>query len=270
MMTFNAKMLFDDKGYVFGSRLLTHGIFWLVYYVAFSLIWMREEQGYFASFYLEFLLLPPRILCVYCVVYALIPRYLLERRFSLFLTSYAAVLSVAASLQSGAIWFFYEGLLYPQKETLFTFHYWIRNLMLINSTVIFIGAISILKRYLDLKSQFDDLLDIKNSPQTLELVADRRTYVVETNEIAYVQGMGNYVEVHLENGKKLTTYSSIKSMLNRLPEGFVRVHKSYIVNSLHIESFSGGDICVGGVQIPRGKEQSDLQLTSMMRRPLIS
>ncbi|WP_185969194.1 LytTR family DNA-binding domain-containing protein [Aliiglaciecola sp. M165] len=266
MMTLNTANLIDDRGYLFGSRLLTHGLFWMAYYVVFSLIWMREEHGYFASFYLEFLLLPPRILCVYCVVYVLIPRYLLERRFSLFLTSYIAILSVAASLQSAAIWFFYDGLLYPQSDIVFSLHYWIKNLMLINSTVVFIGAISILKHYLRLRTQLKSELQRRNIEQPLELVVDRRTYFVELSDIAYIQGMGNYVEVYLCNGKKLTTYSSIKSMLSRLTEGFVRVHKSYIVNTLHIESFSASDITVLGRQIPRGKEQTDHQLSTRILR----
>lgn len=268
-MTLDTAKVIDDRGYLLGSRLLTHGIFWLTYYVAFSLIWMREEQGYFASFYLEFLLLPPRILCVYCVVYVLIPRYLLERRFSLFMTSYIAVLSVAASLQSAAIWFFYNGLLYPDSTTLFTFHYWLKNLMLINSSVVFIGAISLVKRYLAVKHRLDAILMEKDSRQTLELIADRRTHIVYINDISYIQGMGNYVEVHLNSGKKLTTYSSIKSILLRLPAQFVRVHKSYIVNSNYIESFSANDITVLDKQIPRGKEQSDHQLAELIRGPIL-
>lgn len=267
MMTASTAQFIDNNGYVLGSRLLTHGVFWCVYYIVFSLIWMREEHGYFASFYLEFLLLPPRILCVYCVVYALIPRYLLERRFSLFLTTYIAVLSIAASLQSAAIWFFYDGLLYPQSDTLFTFHYWLKNLMLINSTVIFIGAISILKRYLGVTAQLKAELNKNEKAQTIEFIADRRTYFIDTSEIAYIQGMGNYVEVFLGSGKKLTTYSSIKSMLSRLPQNFIRVHKSYLVNTQHIESFSAGDITVLGEHIPRGKDQSDQQLAALIRSP---
>ena len=251
---FNRMHIFKD-GYLFGSRPATHGVFWLVYYVTFSLIWVKPESGLFASFYLEFLLLPARIFSVYCVVYFLLPRYLLASRFGMFILFYAGVLMIAASLQSAVAVYFYQNLLFDAERATFTLAEWVKNIMLINSTVVFVGALSILKRYLALLKS-----DQAQPPSTIEINADRRIHIIDVNNIAYIQGMGNYVEVHLLGGRKLTTYSSVKSMRERLPDYFLRVHRSYLINRNHLESFNANDVVIDGVTIPRGKDCEELLL----------
>lgn len=258
MTVFSSVSFFDRSGYLFGSRALTHGLFWVGYYIAFSFIWMRAETGLFASFYLEFVLLPARILCVYCVIYVLLPRYLLVKRFRLFLLTYVAILTIAASLQSLVTVYFYYGLLFPEHESSMSFSQWLKNLMLINSTVIFLSALAILKRYFALSDNQQKLTDEK-----IEILAERRTHIVALSDITYIQGMGNYVEIHFNSRKKLTTYSSIKAMQEKLSNDFVRVHKSYIVNKHYIESFNANDMQVQGISIPRGREYEGANLASL-------
>lgn len=269
MTKLNEHIALNKIEYIFDSRILTHGLFWLVYYVTFSLIWVRPENGYFASFYLEFLLLPARILCVYCVIYVLLPKYLLEKYFGSFLIYYIALLSVATSLQSAAVWYFYNELylqnLDPQFDTasveVFTLGHWIKSLMLVNSTVIFLSALKILKHYFELEQKQAINEQSKQSADKLTLVSDRRNVVVDTDKILYIQGMGNYVEVYTNDGNKLVTYHSIKSILETLPKQFVRVQKSYVVNANYIESFNNTDLVIKGVVLPRGKDITDEFLT---------
>lgn len=252
-MTLLAKYkLFNDSSYLFGSRILTHGIFWVMYYVAFSLIWAKPETGLFASFYLEFLLLPARILSVYCVMYFLIPKYLLTKKFSVFLVYYLVLLGFSAGIQSLVGVFFYDALLLGKEINSPTLSHWLKNLMLINTTVVFLGALTILKRYFQLQGS------VQSSEQKkLEVIAQRRTYLIDTNTITYVQGLGNYVEIYFEDGNKLTTYSSIKAMKEKLSNEFVRVHKSYIINRRYLESFNANDIVVKGVTLPRSNDCED-------------
>ncbi|TDF34968.1 LytTR family transcriptional regulator [Alteromonadaceae bacterium M269] len=249
------KKWFDESGYLLGSRYVTHGVFWFVYYVVFSLIWAKPDQSLFASFYLEFILLPARILAAYGVMYLLIPKYLLVKRFKAFLANYALVLVLAASIQSIVIVFFYDGLLAPVHPYGFSLSSWIKSLMLINSTVIFLSMLTILRAYLALKESIGEQTSADNSSEEkIEIVADRRTYLISVADILYVQGMGNYVEVFLKDNRKLTTYSSLKAFHERLPDSFSRVHKSYVVNTHYIESYNANDIIVAGAEVPRGRE----------------
>ena len=51
------------------------------------------------------------------------------------------------------------------------------------------------------------------------------------DDIKYIEGMREYVRVHLTNSKPIMTLLSMKSLEAKLPkEQFMRVHRSYIVN----------------------------------------
>jgi len=56
------------------------------------------------------------------------------------------------------------------------------------------------------------------------------------------------VFLHTTDGKKHLTDFTISSLEEKLPEGFVRIHRSYIINSDHIKeirkSFNGAFVFV--------------------------
>ena len=53
--------------------------------------------------------------------------------------------------------------------------------------------------------------------------------------------------------KKLISYTSLKQALEELPEYFIRIHKSYLVNMNHVTSYDHEDIEVGGNLLPLGR-----------------
>ncbi|MCB0669932.1 MAG: LytTR family transcriptional regulator, partial [Saprospiraceae bacterium] len=62
------------------------------------------------------------------------------------------------------------------------------------------------------------------------------------DEISYIQSDTDYTEVHLAKSKILTS-ESLRNWLEILPDDhFVRVHKSYIVNTSHIRKVSGNEL----------------------------
>jgi DNA-binding LytR/AlgR family response regulator len=59
---------------------------------------------------------------------------------------------------------------------------------------------------------------------------------ISTDEILYVEGFGDYVNVHLQEGRKVTVLSTIKSMEDQLAGySFMRIHRSYIANLKKID-----------------------------------
>jgi len=71
---------------------------------------------------------------------------------------------------------------------------------------------------------------------------------VEFADILYVEGMRDYVMFHLESQRQpLVTHLTMKAVEDLLPSaGFVRIHRSYVVNLEHIKSVSAqGDLKVG-------------------------
>lgn len=69
------------------------------------------------------------------------------------------------------------------------------------------------------------------SSDTLFVKADYRTVRVSLKQIVYVESKSEYLQLHLDNGEKLMFLMSIKKLADILPaDGFLRIHRSYIVN----------------------------------------
>lgn len=61
--------------------------------------------------------------------------------------------------------------------------------------------------------------------------SDYRISRISLNEIVYIEGMREYVRIHLDSGKPLMPLISLKLLEEQLPsDRFMRVHRSYIVN----------------------------------------
>ncbi|XOV80849.1 MAG: LytR/AlgR family response regulator transcription factor [Aestuariibacter sp.] len=245
--------------YLLGNRWLTHGVFWLAYYIIFSVIWMKPEQGYFASFYLEFVLMPVRMMAAYAMVYVLIPEYLAERRYRVFISCYAGIILVAAMLQMTIGHFFYERLLLASQNSFqFSFSAVLRNAVLVNSTVLLLGTLKVFQLYIKLREQLQK--QYENPAETITVKSERRMHCLKLADILFVEGLGNYVTYHLTNGQKYVVYNSIKQTQDLLPDSFLRVHRSYIVNRDNISSYNKESICLGNHDIPRGKDIPDESL----------
>ena len=77
------------------------------------------------------------------------------------------------------------------------------------------------------------------------------------NDILYVEGMKEYVVIHTKDKKfaKLDRMKNVENLLKR--QGFIRVHKSYIVSVKNIESVFGNTIEINGKQLPVGRSYKD-------------
>ena len=66
---------------------------------------------------------------------------------------------------------------------------------------------------------------------TIFLKTEYRIVKVSISDIRYVEAMSEYLKVHIEgDSKPIITLLSMKKMEERLPDYFMRIHRSYIVN----------------------------------------
>lgn len=82
---------------------------------------------------------------------------------------------------------------------------------------------------------------------------NKKVIKVHLNEILYVEGLSEYVQIYTEN-KKIITKTSMNNMAEKLPEtGFMRIHKSFIVSLTKIEAYTSNSIEVPGKELPIGR-----------------
>ncbi|WP_019947429.1 LytR/AlgR family response regulator transcription factor [Hymenobacter aerophilus] len=73
---------------------------------------------------------------------------------------------------------------------------------------------------------------------------------VEYADILYIEGLSNYVAIHLPE-LRLVTYHTLKDLVETLPQPpFLRVHKSFIVSLSKIRMVDGNTIYIGDKEIP--------------------
>ena len=66
---------------------------------------------------------------------------------------------------------------------------------------------------------------------TIFLKTEYRIVKVNISDIRYVEAMSEYLKVYLQGeAKPIVTLLSLKKMEERLPDNFMRIHRSYIVN----------------------------------------
>lgn len=76
---------------------------------------------------------------------------------------------------------------------------------------------------------------------------------VKIEDIAFIEGMKDYIQIHLFNGKPIVTRMALKGLDERLgPHRFLRIHKSYIVALNKIESIQKSQLVIAGKEIPIG------------------
>ena len=88
------------------------------------------------------------------------------------------------------------------------------------------------------------------------------------DHLLYVESMSNYVILHTTS-RKMIVYLTLKGIEKDLPaEGFIRVHKSFIVNKQKIESIEGHTLHIQGHQIPISSNLSDDVIKAILNNRL--
>jgi len=78
-----------------------------------------------------------------------------------------------------------------------------------------------------------------------------RIYRINAEEILFLHKEGNYMTYCLKS-KKILARESIAEAMESLPEYFIQIHKSYIVNLRQIDYFNKDEVSVNGEILPVG------------------
>lgn len=81
-----------------------------------------------------------------------------------------------------------------------------------------------------------------------------RLQQIDLDRITYIEGLKDYVKIHLNNGTApILSLMRLKALEDTLPkEDFVRIHKSFIVRLAAIEAIERNHILIGPSRIPIG------------------
>lgn len=80
-------------------------------------------------------------------------------------------------------------------------------------------------------SQHEKPASVKHDDKFLFIKSEYKIVRIKLNDIKYIEGMRDYVRIHQVHEKPIMTLLNMSKIMEHLPlEGFMRVHRSYIVN----------------------------------------
>ncbi|TDO20781.1 LytR/AlgR family response regulator transcription factor [Pedobacter duraquae] len=81
---------------------------------------------------------------------------------------------------------------------------------------------------------------------------------IALNDINVVEGLKDYVKVHLSNGKFILSLITMKALEEKLPaQRFIRVHRSFIIAIDKIESITKTSVLIAGTSINVGDQYKE-------------
>ena len=99
--------------------------------------------------------------------------------------------------------------------------------------------------------------------------ADNKLVKILFEDVLYVEALQNYVLIHTAE-KKFMTYLTFKSVEEYLPaDRFLKVHKSYIVSVIKVESIEGSDILIGQQHIPISRNQKEEVMEKLLKNKFL-
>ena len=94
--------------------------------------------------------------------------------------------------------------------------------------------------------------------QYLFIRADYSLIKINLADILFIEGLDDYLKIHIKNQKPVIARMTMKAMTEKLlANDFIRVHRSYIVSFRHIENVRSKIITIAGEEIPVGNSYEE-------------
>lgn len=111
-----------------------------------------------------------------------------------------------------------------------------------------------LERFLQAVGKANERHQYQHSSQAEEAIVVRVDYSflkISLDSILYLESIGDYIKIHLTNGRPAVTRITMKTMADMLPaKQFVRIHRSYIVSLPQVTRVRSKLVEVDGKELP--------------------
>jgi len=112
-----------------------------------------------------------------------------------------------------------------------------------------------IERYLRQDKQPETAAAAPNSgePSGISVKSGHRTIRINTDDILYIESLKDYIKI-ITTGDMIVAKYRIGDMENELSaKGFLRIHRSFIVNLKQVSAFTANDVEIGKTELPIGE-----------------
>ena len=116
-----------------------------------------------------------------------------------------------------------------------------------------------LQERLEVRKQEPATTIVSSEDDSIFVKTDYRVVKIAISDIRYIEGMSEYLKIHLESlPKPIVTLLSMKKMEEFLPTHFMRIHRSYIINLKKIQEVNKNRVIMDSeTYLPIGDNYKD-------------
>ncbi|MTI41162.1 LytTR family transcriptional regulator [Fulvivirga lutimaris] len=218
-----------------------------------TLIFGRQFDDFSTSFYFVSMLLPVVVGTCYFFNLYLVPKFLLTKRyfkFSLY-TFYMVIVSIYLELVVMILSFIYLAeYSYKNMGPYMTDAFSLATVLYF--VVLLFSFISFVKRSMSDEQKITSLAEEKEKYETGSFIvrSNRKQVSINFDDVLFIESLGDYVKVNLVDNTSVITKEKISSLEERLPDLYLRIHRSFLVNKDKISNFNKEEIEIESHTIP--------------------
>ncbi len=243
-----------------------HIIFWIIVLVILTIIFGRSWGSSVSAFYFISILLPVVMGTSYFFNYYLVPHFLLKKKYFWFglYCFYALVISLYLEMLVLTFSFIYLanydlGKMGPNSsDTLL--------LAVALYLVVFFGSFLIMVQQLFESNHKLKELEIEKKKMEepfLELTSNRKLVRIPYENIIFIESLADYIKVHSTHQEEISSKIKISAIEEKLPDFFIRIHRSFIINQKKVTRFNNNELELGDVILNIGRSYKKQALTKL-------
>ncbi|MBI1306038.1 MAG: response regulator [Bacteroidetes bacterium] len=110
-----------------------------------------------------------------------------------------------------------------------------------------------LGRFQEAVSRAKDWIDKKPAAEFITVRSDRAEVQIAPDSITHVESFDDHIFIHFENEESIKCRMPLKDLMKILPETFVRIHRSFVVNGKRVVTIRANHVQIQNLQLPIGK-----------------
>jgi len=232
-----------------------HIAYWILVILVLTKVFGFSWGNNTAAFFFVSMLLPIVLGTSYFFNYILVPKFYLTKKYAkfTFYTFCTAIVSVYLEMIVLVLSFVYMVNLNFQKLSPNATQ--IILLAVILYLLVFIGSfILMMHQIIENRQVIQQLIDEKEKMKKsfLEIMSNRKITKIPYDDIVYIESLSDYIKV-ITVRDQIVSKEKISNLAMRLPDVFLRIHRSFIINTDRIKNISFDEVMVGDVPLTIGR-----------------
>ncbi len=221
-----------------------HIIYWVIVIITLSLVFGGSWSNNLAAFFFVVMLLPVVLGTSYFFNYYLVPNFFLKRKYLKFGLYLFYTIVVSLYLETLVLLFSFVYFVNLDINVMGPNAYATILLGVVMYLLVFLGSFLLMARQItENQAVIKELITEKKKfdNPALKLISNRRRVRIPFEEIIFIESLADYIKVHTEE-TSISSKEKISRVSERLPDFFIRIHRSFVVNKNKITGMASGEI----------------------------